>query len=347
MAECILVSNNGTSGQSFSFSNDGKFRYPEDVVIPANVTSFTNSESSFYNHSEVGNILFESGSALTVTGVNAFTGCSGLKSIVFPATLTNIGNQAFYGCSSLSDIVIPAAVTNIGQQAFLNCTSLKNITWSMGSSTVTLGQSAFQNSGVIDDDLITIFNRSYIVYSNLFQNCLSLKNINVPMTWTYMFMNCTNMKTAVIGNGANSGNLGDGAFNGCTSLTTVTIRARTGGQTLGIAYFANCRALKTVIFEGQVYCNNFTTTSGNNPFYGCTALEDLQVPEGWTENLLLSNGTANFTNVLTHDSLVAMIANLYDYSDGDEHTLTLGTINLERLSTEEKVVATAKNWTLV
>ena len=52
------------------------------------------------------------------------------------------------------------------------------------------------------------------------------------------------------------------------------------------------------------------------------------------------------SNNLTHDSLAAMINNLYDYSGGTAHTLTIGATNLAKLSAEEIAAATAKNWTI-
>lgn len=341
-----VIFGSGGSGQTFTFTNDGKFRYPKDFVVPKNVTTFSSSLDSLSQHTEIESISFESGSALVSTGGNAFYNCTGLKRITFPASLKNIGNYAFNGCTGLSGLEIPAAVTDIGAGAFQNCKSLKNIIWSRGSDTVTLGRGAFQDSGITDNDVSVILNRDFTVYSDLFRGCLSLINVSVPMTWANMFTDCTNMKTVVVGNISGSGNLGDFVFSGCTSLTTAAIRSRNGGQTLGNGYFSNCTALKTVIFEGQMYSSTFASIGSYNPFYGCKALEDLQIPEGWTENLVLSNGTSYYTNVLTHDSMVAMIANLYDYSGGTAHTLTLGAANLARLSEEEIAVATAKNWTV-
>ena len=51
---------------------------------------------------------------------------------------------------------------------------------------------------------------------------------------------------------------------------------------------------------------------------------------------------------LTHDSLMSIINALKDYSGSEQtYTITLGTTNLDKLSTEEKAIAQGKGWTLV
>jgi hypothetical protein len=55
----------------------------------------------------------------------AFSGCTNLKSITLPPTLTTIPWGCFRGCSSLEELYIPKSVTKIQQVAFLGCTSLE------------------------------------------------------------------------------------------------------------------------------------------------------------------------------------------------------------------------------
>jgi hypothetical protein len=57
----------------------------------------------------------------------AFSGCSGLKSVTIPESVTEIGNYAF-GCSGLTSIAIPEGVTEIGHDAFRGCENLTSIT---------------------------------------------------------------------------------------------------------------------------------------------------------------------------------------------------------------------------
>lgn len=57
----------------------------------------------------------------------AFSGCSDLKSITIPDTVTSIGSHAFRGCTSLTSITIPDGVTSIGYSAFAGCDNLTSV----------------------------------------------------------------------------------------------------------------------------------------------------------------------------------------------------------------------------
>lgn len=113
--------------------------------------------------------------------------------------------------------------------------------------------------------------------------------------------------------------------------------------------FAGCTSLKKVVFNNNTNITNIQSTSIGNPFYKCVSLEEIRVPKDWkdvNQTIIISDGSANYTNVLTHDGMVAMFENLADLTGQTAKTLTLGETNLARLSAEEKAIATAKNWTL-
>ena len=57
----------------------------------------------------------------------AFEGCSALKSVTIPDSVTMIGNYAFYGCDALTSVTIGNSVTTIGDWAFYGCDALKTV----------------------------------------------------------------------------------------------------------------------------------------------------------------------------------------------------------------------------
>lgn len=56
----------------------------------------------------------------------AFAGCTALKSVTIPSTVTSIGNSAFRG-SGIESITIPSTVTSISAYAFSGCNKLSNL----------------------------------------------------------------------------------------------------------------------------------------------------------------------------------------------------------------------------
>lgn len=51
-------------------------------------------------------------------------------------------------------------------------------------------------------------------------------------------------------------------------------------------------------------------------------------------------------DTITTESLIGMLNALKDRTDETPYTLTLGTVNLDRLTPEQIAVAVDKNWTL-
>ena len=131
-------------------------------------------------------------------GINAFSECRSLTSIVMPSSLTFISNFAFWNCSSLASIEIPNGVTHIGQYAFGNCTSF--ISMVIPSSVTFIDDFAFWNcssliSTVIPNSVTYLGNEifAYCSYLTIFAEASSQPSgwdadwnyQNRPVVWGY------------------------------------------------------------------------------------------------------------------------------------------------------------------
>lgn len=123
-------------------------------------------------------------------------GCSSLKNISLPSTLTYLGDKCFLGCSSLEKIVIPSNITKLSSQSFEGCTRLSHVEFP--STFTSLGGSCFRD-------------------------CVGLTSLEFPPSFTFFgnrcFENCTNLESLVIP--ASVENLGQGSFYRCDNIKTV------------------------------------------------------------------------------------------------------------------------------
>lgn len=122
-------------------------------------------------------------------------------------------------------------------------------------------------------------------------------------------------------------------FSTITRLPTIDASSLTNFQ-----IFTHCHDLvsvdKVILKDGAVF---------TNPFHTCTSLRDIDF-----EGYIMNNGV-NFqwSNDLTHDSLINILNALYDYSDdtsGTVWTVTIGSTNKAKLTTDELEIAEQKGW---
>lgn len=138
-----------------------------------------------------------------------FKGCK-LKTIEFPQSLKVIGNAAFSECYNLSGkIIIPEGVTTVGVSSF-EATAIESV--ELPSSLVT----------VTDGSMII-----YAIGAHAFENCRSLREINIPESVTTIqasvFSGCTSLTTITLPKGIISV-LGN-AFQDCTGLKEIRVHA--------------------------------------------------------------------------------------------------------------------------
>lgn len=160
---------------------------------------------------------------ITRIGAGAFTGCTGLKNIVIPDTITDIENDAFCGCSELEGVVLGSGLKHIGKQAFYNCLKMKSI--------------------VIPDGVVSIG-------ADAFFKCKALTEISIPASVTELgsgvFSNCTELKSVVIH--GNILSLEDITFYLCSKLAELRLPGSI--KKIGYRAFSNNSILEVIYFDG-------------------------------------------------------------------------------------------------
>ena len=257
--------------------------YPQDNAAIVVEYSYSDNKNGYKGNlviPETVNYLNKTYKVIKIS-TYAFDGCSDLKSIIMPNTITEIGDWAFRDCTSLTSIAIPNSVTKIYYGAFMNCTGLTSVT--IGNSVANIGARAFDG-------------------------CTGLTSVMIPNSVTSIgasaFSDCTGIKSVVIPNSVASidGNI----FNGCTSLTDIVVESKnptydsrdncngiieTAKDCLIIGCkstiipnsvtsidgaFSRCSGLVSVTIPNSV------TSIGDSAFFGCSSLTSVVIPNSVT-----------------------------------------------------------------
>ena len=198
---------------------------------------------------------------LTQINTGVFKDCTKLKTIALPEKVTTIKNNAFDNCIKLETIgnYSTSALTTIETKAFYGCSKLATL--QSFPKLATIGESAFENSGVVtiqaQPSLTTIG-------KNAFLNS-TVKTIN------------TNPKLTTIGEAAFKGtnivsltsqpaltSIGESAFENCESMTQIGSQPKL--TSISKSAFSGCRLLV------QVAALDSVTTINEKAFAGCAEL---------------------------------------------------------------------------
>ena len=171
--------------------------------------------------------------------------------------------------------------------------------------------------------------RSYFPYLTKvsFVKCKNITSIGESV-----FQRCTSLTTVELPDSLTS--IGESVFQRCTSLTTVELPDSLAS--IGSEAFEYCTSLTTVELPDSL------TSIGNYAFYGCTSLTDVTIKIGFNCN----NLDLSASNRYTTETIVSWLEALADRTGQTAYNLTIGTTNLNKLTAEQKAIATNKNWTL-
>ena len=272
-------------------------------------------------------------------------------SVEIPATVyvygttynvTSIG-AAFNGCSKMKSIIIPESITEVSRTAFYRCTSLESVVWNakncMDIHTTDGLVFPFYASYHMGEDIGTVTYASPItsftfgnevehIPANLCRYLEKLTSVTIPNSVTsigdYAFADCSSLTSITIGNSVTG--IGGSAFEGCSSLTSVT--SPNSVTSIGEDAFYACSSLTSVTIGNSVtsigdfafsYCSslssvtfgNSVTTIGNYAFCDCSSLASITIP-----NSVTSIGDFAFSYCSSLSSIVVETGNTtYDSRD--------------------------------
>lgn len=159
----------------------------------------------------------------------------------------------------------------------------------------------------------------------MFDSCAALKNFD-PSRWNTSKV--TNMECVFIR---------------CSSLTTLDLsKWDTSQVTYMNNLFSSCTSLTSLDISGW---NASKVNSMRNMLYNCHSLETLKCDNLILPNVELGNIRLEYSTKLTVDSIVGLLNALPQSDKG--YSFQIGSVNIAKLSDEQKAIATNKGWTLI
>ena len=296
----------------------------KDVVIPAEykgkkITTLGDGSKNVFGGCEFSTLRIEAG--VKVINDNACKNWSPLVTLELNEGLERIGANAFSGCTALKDITVPKSVTSIGEGAFEDTAWYKN---QPNGKIIYVGSFLYEYKGNMPANTTVndIAAGTKYISDYAFSDCLGLKAVTLPegleKIGAYSFSGCTSLEAIDIPDSVNS--VGSDAFAGCTNLTTVvipsgigtiapfmfydccdlnTVTVKSGITAVGESAFENCVALTTIAFPDSV------AGFGKNAFKNCVNLTDVtataveEYGEGVFDNCIELNAIALSTSTKT------------------------------------------------
>lgn len=197
-----------------------------------------------------------------------FEGCTKLKTVTLPDTVTQFYSQTFKNCTALEEINIPKSIQVIQPQEFLGCSSLKTVDF-RGTSVVRICDEAFKDCTSLTS-----------VYLG------EPKNLSID---AYAFQDCTNLETVDCSK-TNISSIENYAFYNCSKLKKIDLSSSTMEQT-GQSIFRACTSLEEVILPKTLKEINYLTFSG-------TAIKTLDLRETAITKII-DSGCANMDALKT------------------------------------------------
>lgn len=259
----------------------------EEIVMPSTLSVI--GDGAFYYALALRSVTFNEG--LENICREAFYGCSSLKEIIIPDSVTSISRYSvtsagstssnyytFANCTSLERVVLGSNVTKIGKYTFYGCSSLKEIEW--GGVTALYGY-AFAACGFEELTLpeqITSFN------TYAFADNVNLKKVYYysSVSQNYLFANCTSLETVAIKTDQ-AFTFSSTTFSGCTSLAAFYVDENNASFTVIDNFLVRTDTMEATAIPGILLTQEVVTipegiTTFPAVFQNDTALKTVYLP---------------------------------------------------------------------
>ena len=285
----------------------------DSVIIPDSVSTI--AYNAFNSCSSLRSVKLPEHLLTLESGV--FFHCSSLDSICIPDGVKSLA-ATFVGCTSLRYVDIPNSVTLIDGQVFNGCESLHSV--AIPNSVKTMGGSVFYGCTALDS--ITIPNSVASIGKNMFEGCTNLKHVKLSEKLTgipvYTFKNCTNLSSIVIPEAVTT--IEGGAFYGCEKLSNVVIPKNV--TYIGWSAFYNCWGLE------DVFCYPATMPQAAPDVFSNYMYWQLQATLHVPKALM---GTYSVTEPWTSFERIVALPDAID-NDGENNTMIYYTFNEDKTS---------------
>lgn len=207
----------------------------QSVSVPASVTEI--GAEAFADHTEIEKLSF-AGNNVEQINYRAFAGCTGLKELVLPDSVTTLGNGAFSNCTSLEKITLGKSLKNWGIGPFTGCRGLKSLSLSKDNEAFVLSDDCLYDAAKT---------KLYLVLPGRDKDSYPMPSTVTDIA-EYAFWGNDKIKSITIGN--NLKTIPDYAFSNCKSLVGITIPYSV--TSIGIRAFSDCVNLETVVIPSAV-----------------------------------------------------------------------------------------------
>lgn len=313
-----------------------------ELNIPPSVKEFSpGSLSSLTNL----NVTLPSG--MTSLPDYSFCNCASLESVTGMELIENIGRFSFYLCNRLKELILPKVKVLTGCGTIYNCKSLRKVSMPILAEIKSNSSSdcAFISLDSLEE--LSLPELMAVKAPNVIKNLPLLKTLSLPKLESVsnsFIYSCDSLEEFTVPKGLKA--FGSSFIYNCKSLKRVTFEDGFCGK-YSINYLfnytvCNCANLEYIYLPASIDMDdNAITTATYHIGSTCPNVTTVELGQGYKQTLYLSN----MPN-LSHDSLLQNLNALADLTGQTAKKLVLGSVNLAKLTDEEKAIATNKNWTL-